>query len=251
MNIYNDSNFSSQTSMPSTPTFSGITTSGITIPGSGTGDLLFIDSTQVDGLAIAPQNYVLQSSGTLPQWTNSLTVNTVTCNDIKINATSQGDLFTVGADTFLERIAKGSAGSIFMAGTGTDIGWVLLNNGRPIVLNNVLTTEASQYAYTSFVNITTNPLTLLYTLNFNVVNGRRYKLTISGRQQTVNGGAYSFKLAGQTISDFLIDGNADLCRNFIYTALTTGTILGEFFGNSTVAPATSLVELSFILEPFV
>ncbi len=68
-NIYNDSNFASESTLPGDATFTSVTTNSLIIPAAQNGDLLFANANhEVNGLAIAPKGLYLISNGTTPTY---------------------------------------------------------------------------------------------------------------------------------------------------------------------------------------
>jgi hypothetical protein len=248
MNIFNDSNYSIP--QPTNGNFTSITTDNIIIPGATSGDLLFMNGTQVTGLAIGPQNYLLQSSGAEPQWSNSLNVNTITTTDLKINGTSEADIFSVGADGYFDRIPLGPFGSILTCGL-TNFDWVNYSDGYAFFKGGVLQSEAPFIIPdNSYSNI---PLTntLLFTFNTPVIQNRRYKMTITGRQNSVDQGQYLLNIGPTNYCSWVLTGGADLARVFIYNHVTaSGFVQVTFYGQGTVSLNNSIVQMNFISEPF-
>lgn len=247
MNIYNDSNYSIP--QPSNATFQSITTNDIFIPGATNGDVLFINNTEVTGLAIGPQNYLIQSSGSQPQWTNSLNVNTIETVDLKIPNTLPGDLFTVDSNSFFERVALGPTGSILMS-QGNQYQWETYTNGKAFFINNRLQAEESKsFPNNQYVNI---PLafTTLFSFNTPTINLRRYKVTVSGRQQSIDSGEYLLNINGATFCSWNPRLDTDISRAFAYTSNTTGNTLIEFIGKGSVSLNTTIVQFNLLFEPF-
>lgn len=249
MNIYNDSNYSIP--QPTNATYNSITTNSIVIPSATNGDVLFMNNQQVEGLAIGPQNYILQSSGAAPQWSNSLVINTLETTDLKIPGTSPGDLFTVDANNFFERVPKGALGSILMC-QSNQFQWELYNSGKAFFIGNLLQSEASFHiSNNSYSNIPiTN--TLLFSFNTPVIQNRSYKMTITGRQNSIDQGQYLLNIGATTYCSWVLTGDADLARTFIYNHTTaSGFVAVDFYGQATVSLNNSIVQLNFISEPFI
>ena len=80
----------------------------------------------LNGLAIGNNKEVLVSNSIDAVWTNSLDINTLTCNDITINGTQNGDLLVVNGGA-LDRLPIGSSGT-FLQSTGTLPSWSPIPN---------------------------------------------------------------------------------------------------------------------------
>jgi hypothetical protein len=235
MNIYYDSNYASQSSLPTTATFQSITTNGLIIPAANNGDILIADSNhEVDGVAIGPVNYVLQSNGTIPQWTNAITMNTVSSVEYIIPGTSHGDLLTVNGSSALERVPIGTAGS-YLISTGSEFQW----NANQFYSN----TGSSN-------NIPQNSTPIASTSSLSVVNGFRYRLQITGKLITQVSVALSFSLAATTIDTYTFDNSQGILINYIFTASSTGPILITLAGLTGVVTTASLFNIYFTLELF-
>jgi hypothetical protein len=191
-NIYNDNLINNSLILPPAPTFTSITTSNINIPTSAVGDLLFIDSSKnIDGLAIAPQNYLVQSSGSFPQYTNNISVNTTTTNSIKINGSTPNALLSIDNSNFVDEILPTTPGDILQVNTGGQFISAPLTLPNPLFLqglqinlpdgilfinNTNVLTEKPQFVANPILNNITLPTQLFFN-TFNTVPGNWYKYT--------------------------------------------------------------------------
>src|SRR5574343_279727 len=92
--------------------FDTIQPHSIAIHNLNPGDVLYIASPHdVNGLTIGPANNVMTSTGSIPAWTNSLTINSVTSNQLQIPGTSNGDLLVMNGSGVAQRLAVGAAGT--------------------------------------------------------------------------------------------------------------------------------------------
>lgn len=203
MNIFYSSDYATEATLPTDVTFNSISSNTINIPNSVAGDLLYINANKdITGLAIGPQNYVLQSSGTEPQWTNTLNINTVQTNALRINNTFLNDMYCTDSNNNLLRIPIGNDGDILKYGGGT-IGWGELVLPDPLTLNDLnvanslkLTNQVNGPAFIRSNQVVSSPVqywfipgtggnvpssdTQIFSINSTCVQGRNYKIEISG-----------------------------------------------------------------------
>ena len=203
-NIYNDSSFTnSQNLTPESIVTSDITTSGLTINGSTKGQILIIDDTNgsVDGLDLGSNNDVLVANPTnngLPGYTNSLNINTLTCNDLKINGVQTGDLLVGVTNNFIDKLPIGISGNL-LTSDGTNPVWAPITFPNPLTLQNIVLTSSLQLTYpgygilildnsnivttdrnnfkldSSVINFPNSPL-ILSTFNYTIKNGFSYNI---------------------------------------------------------------------------
>ncbi len=235
MNIYYSSEYNSQASLPSTATFQAITTNSLTIPGANNGDILIADSNhQVDGIAIGPVNYVLRSDGTLPQWTNTITMNTVQTTDLIIPGTVHGDLFTVDNVNTFERVPIGGTNSKLIS-TGSEYQWGI---------NQFFTAPGSSN------NIPQTSAPLASTISMSITSGLRYRLQISGNLITSVPVALSYSLGGTLVDSVTCTGTNPIMISYIFTASSTGPLLITLAGLTGVVTTATLQNIVFALELF-
>lgn len=255
MNIFNDSNYASQSSLPSTAIFTSITSNDYIIPASQEGDILYTNANhEINGLLIGPQNYLLQSSGSVPQWSNTLNINTVQTTSLKIPGTTHGDLFTVDNNNTFERVAIGPANSI-LSSNGTEFSWYLMNVSGPVFIkNNTLLSETIQIFEYGVSNLNLSialppAMATMVTHNFTTIVDRRYKLTINGYQFSTDLVAYEILLGPSIVLTQLINLNGCLSRTYIFTATNTTstiTLKGAYVNDVN----STLNQFYLILEPF-
>ena len=234
-NIYYDSNYSSQVSLPSNATFQSITTNGLVIPKANNGDILITDSNHaVSGLTIGPVNYVLQSNGSQPQWSNTLNLNTVTSTAYIIPGTSVGDLFTVNGANTLIRVPLGSGNSKLISGGG-QFNWAM----------NQLYTNAG-----SLNNIPQNSGPIFSTTSMSVSNAYRYRLVITGKLVTSVPVALSLSVAATGIDSYTFSNTNTIYIQYIFNATFTGPLLITLSGFTGVATLASLYNMQATLEFF-
>lgn len=208
MNIFYDSNYSTEASLPTDPTFNSITTTEIStniykIPAANSGDTLYVNADKnITGLAIGPNNYILTSNGSTPEWSNEVDVNTVKTNQLTIPGTSIGDLFTVNASNNFTRVPIGGSGDLLKS-DGVSFGWGPLvlpdpltlndlnvanslkltnfNYGPAFVRNQQIVASPNQYwFYSGAANNVPTADTLIFSTVTSCVAGRNYRIDISG-----------------------------------------------------------------------
>ena len=252
MNIYNDSNFASQSSLPSDPTFNSITTSSITIPAGSGGDVLFLAANkEVDGLAIGPNKYVMASNGTLPEWTNALDLNSVKAVQFTVPGTVHGDLLTVDNSNNFERVPIGAAGNI-LTSTGTEFAWQPLDLPNPLSIQNLTLTNgaltlvnskiigAGQYFFNNGGLVPgTYSLILEDTTSINVVNGFTYKIHFWGKLVASNNSDLQLSVNGGIVSDVVCSGSTSVSFLYVHGSGITGNLPIRIYG-STISGVGSL-----------
>jgi len=217
MNIYNDSNYASQSSLPSDATFDSITANDIIIPNSQNGDILFTNaSKEINGLNIGPINYLLQSSSVEPQWTNIIKINTITSLQYIIPGTAVGDLFTVTSGGALERVAIGTAGQKLIS-NGSIFEWAF--NG-----NQYFTNSGTGNNINSSLNI-------IFGNTFNLVSGNNYKITVSGNYTGIVVVNFIFEINSIQIITQSLENTGPMTRVFYYNATVSGTNTFSILGN--------------------
>jgi len=225
-NIYSESGYTSNQNIQANEiTTNEITTGGITIPGSNKGDILIIgDSNSVEGLQLGTTNDILvsnPSSNGLPGYTNAININTVTCNDIKINNVETGDLLLGVTSNYLERLPIGVSGNI-LTSDGTNPFWQEIILPDPLTIQDLVLTNSLKLSYlnkgfilsdssgniytenalysTSSSPITFTSSTGLYNIYPNVTTNRNYKVSVSWNNLINSGGSntYTLNITGQT-----------------------------------------------------
>jgi hypothetical protein len=249
MNIYYTSNIQSP----------DIVANSITIPNSQNGDLLFIKDKQIDGLAIGPNKYLVQSDGVQPQYTNTIDINTVKTNDIIINTAPQYSLLTIDAQNTVDLIPLGTPGNIL---TCTSTGFqtqplVLpdpltitnLNIAKPagqLFLDNLGNVFSEKYQFFNVATQTVSANTVLFSHTFNTVPGRKYKYT-SNFSQDSGLGNISLTVNGIGVVRTILNsasGNKNITYIFTGGAATVNIFL-EYFTTT----ATTFGEILSLLEP--
>ena len=261
MNIYYDSNFSSQSSMPTDVTFNSVTSNDIVIPASNPGDLLFIGSAkQITGLAPGPNKYLLESNGSAPAWTNALDINSIKAVQYTIPGTFHGDLFTVDSFNNLERVAIGMAGDILTC-TGTEFAWqpldfpnplslqnITLTNGTLSLVNSVISDPNKQYFFVAGTGGNINPSGSIPVTGFvNVVTGRIYKIHFWGKLVSAVSVSLSLSLNGLTADTFTMAQTGPVSFVLIYAAPITGALSVAVSGVASSGSA-SLIGSWFTIE---
>ena len=238
MNIFNDSNYSSQSAMPSDATFNSMTSNNIVIPASTPGDVLFIgNQKQITGLQIGPNKYLLESNGSQPAWTNALDINSIKSTQYTIPGTTHGDLFTVNNLNNLERVPIGASGDI-LTSNGTEFFWqaldlpnplniqnLTLTNGTLSLSNSVIADPNKQYFYVAGTGGNINSSGSTPVNGFvNVINGRIYKVHYWGKMVSAVPVSLSLALNGLIVDTFTNDGTSPISFVLIWAAPTTGAI---------------------------
>ena len=225
-----------------------VTTNDLIINNSVQGDILFVDNNQINGLAIGANNYVLQSNNSSPQWTNDLTLNTITLNDLKINGTVQNDILTIDSNQFIERIPIGPLGSI-LTSYGTSLQYALYSDGRALFYGNQLQSEMAQTFSANQINLTANVRTTYINTNFTVYNGRKYKVSFYCFIQQAGSSTF-FVTTNLTEKLFSSTGNQTLNWKYIYTANATGLINFKLEAVTTDFVNNILFDPLVLFEPF-
>ena len=224
MNIFSDSNYASQSSLPTNATFQEITTNGIIISNGTAGDLLFLNTQKaINGLQIGPQKYILQSDGNLPQWSNAIEVNSIKTNQLKIPGTAHGDLFTVDVNNNFERVAISAINGALLMSTGTEFEWLQLSGGKALIEGNSLISVPSQGLFNQLAINVGLIFSTQFSYTSNCTSGKNYKITFSCniKQTSMPQEYYEYQLlrdvnvicSGQVFSD------SDINRTFIHNAV--------------------------------
>ena len=187
-----------------------ITVSGIKILGATKGQILFIGDTNgtVDGLDLGTTNDVLiAGSNGIPEYTNTLNINTITVNDFKINNTVLGDLLQVyGSPLQISRVPIGSPNQILSVGSVSNAVWQnlqsLINSSSPLTIPQLtvsngfqlssypniflhtdgsgnIISQRSQYTSLGTKSFNNTPTDLYSNVTWSVVNGAWYTLKIN------------------------------------------------------------------------
>lgn len=252
MNIYNDSNFASQSSLPSDATFNSITSNSITIPAGNSGDVLFLAADkEINGLAIGPNKYVMASNGSIPEWTNALDLNSVKAVQYTVPGTVHGDLLTVDNSNNFERVPIGAAGSI-LTSTGTEFAWQPLDFPNPLNLQNITLTNgaltlvnskiigASQYFFNNGGLVSgTNGLILEDTTSINVINGFTYKIQFWGKLVAADNTNLQLSVNGGIVADVVYTGSTSATFLYVHGSGITGNLPIRIYG-STISGVGSL-----------
>jgi hypothetical protein len=244
MNIYNSSTFGSN-SLPANVTFTNVQagevqiSGGLAIQGASRGDILICENTTSDigGLELGPQNYVLQAGATLPQWTNSINLNTATLNGLNLVGVQAEDLIVGSGGGNIGRLPIGAANQVLFS-NGTEIGWQNLN-----ALNQ------AYYSFGTSGNIS-DTTTVLYSTTKNVIAGRRYRLTLNGQLTMIALTQITFEIPGVIGRNGTYSASGDVNVIIIWTANTTGSITLRVAGETTTGNTASLVAVNILCEEF-
>jgi hypothetical protein len=246
MNIYNDSNFASQSSLPADATFNSITSNSITIPAGNEGDVLFLAADkEINGLAIGPNKYVMASNGTLPDWTNALDLNSVKAVQYNVPGAFHGDLFTVDGSQNLERLPIGAAGNI-LTSTGTEFAWQALDLPNPLNIQNLTLTNGTlnlvnskiigannQFFFSNGGNITTTlSLILENTTSINVQTGFTYKIHFWGKLVTSSNTNLQLSVNGGIVADVVCGTSTSASFLYMHGSGVTGNLPIRIFANT-------------------
>jgi len=223
MNIYNDTQ-GAQSSYPTNPIFNSVQiTNSLTLNGLSKGDLLFVqdNTNDVAGLAVGDQDMVLTSdknNSGIPEWKDTLKLNVVELNDLKITGLVQGDILCGGATVpFISRLPVGADNQILYS-NGTEIGWQSKNVGK----------HAFYYAG-SANNISSVLAPSVGGNGFSLTSGRLYKMTVSAQIDSAVETVHQLWLNSLQVPElfFLYDGNADMAKTFLYTSPIDGALFIE------------------------
>lgn len=132
-----------------TAVFNSVDTNNLTM-NFPLGALLFSNSGPIDGLQIGNQNDVLISNG-IPEWTNSLTLQDLTTNTLKIPTTQNGDLIVFDNANNAQRLAVGSSGQ-FLISDGVNPTWNDIPN--PFIVGNLIVQQTLTLSYINKTIIT-------------------------------------------------------------------------------------------------
>jgi hypothetical protein len=248
MNIYNDSNFSGQTNLPSDANFSSVTSNSFIIPNGSEGDLLFLASDkEINGLAIGPNKYVLASDGTIPEWSNSLDINTMRAIQYNVPGTVHGDLFTVDNSKNLERVPIGNSGDI-LTSTGTEFAWQPLDLPNPLSIENLTLTNGTlnlvnskivglnnQFFFNAGNTVGTTPNIILEDVSTSVVQGFTYKIHFWGKLIATSSTNLQLSVNNGIVADAVFGASTSASFLYIYAPGFTGNLSIKINGSATLA----------------
>lgn len=250
-NVFSDSSYGLNGAItPSSITTNEITTGGIIIPGSEKGDILFIGDTSgtVDGLNVGTTGDVMISNGTIPEWTNAISINTLTCNDILINSTVQGDLLQAyGSPPYLDRVPIGTQNQILTVGSTSNAIWqglqTIINNDNPITIPNLVISNNITYNTGSTLNGNMKVVNNLVTIDSETVGvfGGFYIASVNATGSTpyttfsnyfTNGRSYKIEYSSlvaiyNATGNFTVNQYANIAssnRLLTYTTTTSSTL---------------------------
>ena len=250
MNIYNDSQFSSQASYPTTASFQNINTENIVISnslsinGAQKGQILICEdnTNDIGGLDLGDQDFILcsdKNNTDLPIWRNDITVNKITTNLISNIGVQPGDLL-VGdqiTPTNIARLPIGPNGYILFS-NGVEPGWQSLQS------------LYSSFYFPGSLNNVSNVLSIIVGGNgLSLTAGQQYLATVSARVVLSGTAAFTLKLSSTPITTFNYSGSSDMSRSFLFTSPSAGAILIEVEGLTT-SPPGSLLEFFMWVMPF-
>jgi len=240
MNIYNDSQATSATNYPPAPTFTTIDTqnilvrNGLEITGATKGGILMCEDNlnNIGELVLGPQDYVMASdklNSGLPIWTNALTLNAITTNQIKIPTVVQGDLLVGQNTNYLGRLPRGAVDTVLFS-DGANLGWLPRSAGNSYYTN----------AGTAN-NIPVNVVGLIFNaIALDVFIGKRYKITVNARVLSQANTSFSLTFNGFAVSVFNYLWDNDMSRVFIYTAIATGFVQIQLTGSTNIVNSSIL-----------
>ena len=134
------------------------------------GDILISGNLGViDGLNIGINNDVLVSNGSAPLWTNSLTIDNLQTNTLKIPTTTTGDLIVMNSNSEATRLLIGASGT-FLISDGVEPQWEPLPN--PLILGGLEVND--NFKLTNFPNRT------LLTDNTGFITSEQPQLKLGG-----------------------------------------------------------------------
>lgn len=261
-NIYwNSSQNDNQNITTTDLTTDTLTTSGLKFKNGTKGQILIIGDTSgnVDGLDLGTTDDVLvanPSNNGLPGYTNSLSINTLTANDIKINNLVNGDLIVGVTNDFVDRLPLGPSGYI-LTSNGSDPIWSPISlpfNNAMLFVNGsgLIYGERASYGL-SPAPITFTTSTTIYSLNVTTVNTRNYKVSISFNNIISGGGQNSYSLNISGIGTFLtyVTANTSSQENIIlpFNANATGNISISLIGAHTGPGNGTAFKVYIICEP--
>lgn len=261
---YSSSQVDNQNITTTDLTSESITTSGLTFKGATKGQILIIGDTNgnVDGLDLGTTNDVLvanPSNNGLPGYTNALSINTLTANDIKINGLINGDLLIGVTNDFVDRLPIGPNGYL-LSSNGTDPIWSPLTlpftNGALFVDGGgTVYSERPSYAI-SAIPVTFTTSTTIFSLNTNVVGSRNYKVSVSWNNLITSGGQNTYSLSISSFGTVLsfVTSNTSSQENIIFPFQSSGTgsitisLIGAHTGGSGTPNGTAN-KVVITLEP--
>ena len=261
--------------------FTNVETSSLKIDGGSKGDILMIGDSNgnVDGLTLATTNDVLvanPSGNNLPGYTNALNVNTVSCNDLKINGLLNGDLIVGKTNDYVDRLPIGGSGKVLTSDGSTPF-WQDIILPDPLTLQDIVLTNSLKLNYltngvlftdntglivkdrptygTSTIPVTFTGSTVIYSINANIILNRNYKVTLSWNNLISSGGnnTYTLTITGQTpITYVTFDSSSqeNMSTAFLsgFSGVCTISLTGAHSGGSGGANGTAN-KVFIICEP--
>jgi hypothetical protein len=208
-----------------------LVTPGIQISGISNHSILVAGTSgNINGLLPGSANTILKSNGTDALWTNSLILQDLQTNTLKIPTTTTGDLLIFNSSSQAQRLAVGSSGQ-FLISDGTNPTWNSLPN--PLIVGGLQINGNTQL--TLFPNrtlITDNTGFIVSEQQQYAANSSSFSTTPTqiygvASWQMTNNAWYSIKVQINTTTNFAFTGLIQI------NAVTIGYINNIGGGNNT------------------
>lgn len=249
-------------SLPSTATFTSLETGGLVLTGASHGDVLFIGvSSQVEGLTIGPNNYVLVSNGTEPAWSNTLVLNEVQTTELKIDGIQNGDIIIGQSDTSFARLPIGALGNVLTVNSFGVPQWQNIDIPDPLILNDLQLDISLKLPYLANGQIFISGGTIyseapkiqnfagvkvfgsagnIDTFFFSSIAGRKYKISVNFVLTTYNGAVSTVSLRKNGVIKKIIIDDSNNPRPIQFEHVFTETVSAnhsyEIYGFTNTAP---------------
>jgi len=254
-NIYSDSGIASSSSINT----QSITTSELTISGASQGQILIVgdNNGDIDGLNLGTTNDVLVSnpnSNNLPGWSNSLNINTLTCNHLQINGVQTGDLIVGQTSNYFQRLPIGSSGTL-LTSNGTNVLWNPITFPDPLSLNDLNVTLSLKLGFATSgslfldgnnkvyslqnsylqdnntITMTGSSIVTCSTFNFNCAGSHTYLISVNFLANPNNNSTlFQLNIANTVVKQIINIADTSITLSYIFTAPAIGVYTAQLLG---------------------
>lgn len=226
-------------------------TAGLQITSIPNGDILVAGmSGNINGLAPGANHDVLTSTGTQPQWVNSLILQNLQTNTLSIPTTLNGDILVFNGSSQGQRLGVGSSGQ-FLISDGVNPTWNNLPN--PLIVGGLQVNGNIQTLFTNSTLITDNSGFVVseqpqFTSGSSGLTTTPTQIYGAATWQMTSGAWYSIKVQINTTTSTAFHGNIMINSSTIGYYNNIGgffnTFYCEFTYNHTAATGLQGIALS-------